>query len=1546
MESVLSHVNTHNRLNSLQSLCSPTDLELPMAILLISGMDGRQNKYSISLMKYLLLDGSCQELVETSLNGDELEVLDEVILLIQQTSISIFWTRKAKELIGARLRSTCPTLIEYMAAVEDHSDVDKFQLSKCIQFKRMILEAIPAGSIIGVPLPLGYDDVSDTENWPLLQSFAMDDVLCSTGFFSMRYTLVDITENIDVLIRSVDGVALRNAFDVVTKCIVPHFHQLLNILDTSSSEQRYNLTIEDVITPLMILYEFGEMASSTPLDPLLQPKLLAGVDTIHFSTKNADTISIETTHVKDASHILVEACEPGSGMRFCRTIFLLCGHNSMIANDSDVLVTENEENANIITLDNGSSSIRRLKNLYRKLVCVLLWSTRCAFSANSDVLDACTEVQSMVDNLLKGKNTVKDYGYENIQDYHNLVHLLDGTVLDTDAGERLQVHVDCMNALGKVVTIEDVDDMGGQCYVYIRLSVHNVRINNDGELGSIAVGDTFAFSPGVANLFLECDRDVMKKMSSSCPLSEDYHAITAPVPYFRSFTGYGKEDQLSSKLLSTVRNHHLLPSLGLDKPLDDVDGARGGVPLVAFLLTDDPCMPVTTSEIKAFQSGFLITRQDVRTVAKLVSFAVHIEEAWTCDINECAHHAAQLWSNNSSSSGKERKMEDAKSVNELLPNAVVLTLKIRQDYSKIQKIREDERLIDKPLLPTLFANPFDNTDDDGNDTSKPSSSPCQYIAFVIGMDSKEMGKGTMASTLGAWRKAMRLYDIVEHRGVKSSFNNQNNDHKDQIPVPILRAFNSSLGYFTSKRQMPFHSARRVMNAIGGMTTRQQKEAFGADPLEEIESYLSWYDLYSLATGVAQGKCAPGMASMCLNSLFSVGECRRLELLSVTKSIDSNANAGIKASASSSNESINNRSTIVLVGHPGSGVVSIADQLAYRLPDNKNNNYNGGALPIKIIDLSSYTSNSHHISSDSNQNNDNSMQSLFKFASKGNDAERKDSNSKKNEGMGLDMNDILRKYVKDASDYKSSAFITVVITSPLYSVRINSLMDRIHATGVNISSILSVVAAKSVIVQRGLELKNDTKALGLETWICTALTTTFLGCCNHAIIVDTDDGRDRESTKKNIKNEVSLNRKIVDNDEDDDIDEDESNINNKSSFYTLMNHLEACNPVVVNNNNTSRLLSGNARLGSDLIEKLKLQLWKLTNNTKHEIDVDETSASRLIKSIGSAMDGNVSASQLMSWRTSCHDASLKSFPLKRFQCIGFGNKNGNGKSTSSSSSSNRIEIEEPMWDGILLVEFLRWLFPTATVSANCIIDGWTPSVSDNIITPWQRLTQLASRKVLSKLVLSKGRENLQKVLAKYDKNSMSVGKSKKNVSRDDLQVVSIHGFIILQVGGFSYNDMGENNQNSKTKTNLKKAVEHVVVLEASAGAITLRPLENFNNNHIQLGTIHAHGSFDELHINMMSSILQACIPYKLEKREKLSLHDIKKNDLIQFQKGSDHITSMPLPSGWWYDGSNFVDINGNRRELRPDQDVVEKMYLERENLRIDAFNTILDKSALL
>lgn len=77
------------RIRSLQRLCGAAD-GLPCALLFVAGADGRYNKGSASILKYLFFGAVGKDLMENSLDA-EYECLDNVVLLIQQSSVSILW---------------------------------------------------------------------------------------------------------------------------------------------------------------------------------------------------------------------------------------------------------------------------------------------------------------------------------------------------------------------------------------------------------------------------------------------------------------------------------------------------------------------------------------------------------------------------------------------------------------------------------------------------------------------------------------------------------------------------------------------------------------------------------------------------------------------------------------------------------------------------------------------------------------------------------------------------------------------------------------------------------------------------------------------------------------------------------------------------------------------------------------------------------------------------------------------------------------------------------------------------------------------------------------------------------------------------------------------------------------------------------------------------------------------------------------------------------------------------------------------------------------
>ena len=172
-----------NRLKALQNLLSSDDDNFPQAMLLIPGIDGRNNKEAIKTVKYLLEGSHGEDLYKGGFDHDS---LDDIIILIQESKLSIFYGIEAKKQFGSLLLSAYPSCHEYTTTPLEDEDVDAFQLKKCESFKKMVLSCLPAGSKVGIPVPIGYDDVLDVESWPLLQSFALESVICPTGFFTSR----------------------------------------------------------------------------------------------------------------------------------------------------------------------------------------------------------------------------------------------------------------------------------------------------------------------------------------------------------------------------------------------------------------------------------------------------------------------------------------------------------------------------------------------------------------------------------------------------------------------------------------------------------------------------------------------------------------------------------------------------------------------------------------------------------------------------------------------------------------------------------------------------------------------------------------------------------------------------------------------------------------------------------------------------------------------------------------------------------------------------------------------------------------------------------------------------------------------------------------------------------------------------------------------------------------------------------------------------------------------------------------------------------------
>ena len=95
-------------------------------------------------------------------------------------------------------------------------------------------------------------------------------------------------------------------------------------------------TVEDILEPLLLIYEYGEsqvpteiktaIESSVPSRILHSPFVLAGKDTIqilntHLQKGHNYDLSLDKM-IAGQTHVILESCEPYSGIRWCRTYFI------------------------------------------------------------------------------------------------------------------------------------------------------------------------------------------------------------------------------------------------------------------------------------------------------------------------------------------------------------------------------------------------------------------------------------------------------------------------------------------------------------------------------------------------------------------------------------------------------------------------------------------------------------------------------------------------------------------------------------------------------------------------------------------------------------------------------------------------------------------------------------------------------------------------------------------------------------------------------------------------------------------------------------------------------------------------------------------------------------------------------------------------------------------------------------------------------------------------------------------------------------------------
>ncbi|OWZ09300.1 hypothetical protein PHMEG_00018020 [Phytophthora megakarya] len=333
-----------DRLHRIQTLCSSSDTKLD-GILIAGGVDSCHSQASQAALKYLFLGSSGQELLGEQVISQEHERLEDVILFICPHRVSIFYSSESEAALTVLpVISKWRHVMEYV--VHDGMELDEQEKRKISAFKSMMIGV----KCVGVPFGVDQDgaNLQDTmlpEKWPLVQSYGLEGGESSgKGFFTMNHRVVNISREMMHVLAQLDQFSAKRVVLESQPFLTHHFDEFLLKLDHESPDLRNSKSECDLGENLLSFYEFGTMQYSTrglKAAPNRGSRVLFGVRTRSLTEKSSSKVFLANSGVKEgipATHMVVQAEDPFTGVQFARTYFLSSGKICRRVVDQNALV--------------------------------------------------------------------------------------------------------------------------------------------------------------------------------------------------------------------------------------------------------------------------------------------------------------------------------------------------------------------------------------------------------------------------------------------------------------------------------------------------------------------------------------------------------------------------------------------------------------------------------------------------------------------------------------------------------------------------------------------------------------------------------------------------------------------------------------------------------------------------------------------------------------------------------------------------------------------------------------------------------------------------------------------------------------------------------------------------------------------------------------------------------------------------------------------------------------------------------------------------------
>ncbi|KAG1703370.1 hypothetical protein DVH05_008278 [Phytophthora capsici] len=587
-----------DRLQYIQALCSTSTTKLD-GVLLVGGVDSFHSQVSQAALKYLFLGNSGQELLGEQVILQEHERLEDVVLLICPQRISIYCSSESEAAVKIlQVISKWRHVTEYV--VHDGMEPDEQEERKVSAFKSMM------AGIKCVGVPFGLDqagaNLQDTmllEKWPLVQSYGLEGgESTGKGFFTMNHRVVNVSREMMQIMAQLDSFSAKRVVQESQPFLAHHFDEFLLKLDHESPEIRNAKSESDLGEDLLSFYEFGTMqysARGLQTAPDRGSRVLFGTRTSALSEKSSSKAFLSNSGVKEdisATHMVVQAEDPFTGVRFTRTYFLSSGKVCQRVFDEDALVPHSVKPCSGVS--KSAVDTKTLIDLYALLLR--------GFRAGAAELtrDCMNGKLASLERMIEAARAEAIHTI--IQTDKGEAQVLGSNKLPTKfIDDRLRLNVEMMDARGQPIDSMDKD----WCLLYCSMTLADIPSDENASLslGSLVVGDTFLLS------------------GPSEAVTKGILNVTKPFANFRSWIQGGEEAQAVDLQMRTLQSEFILqsrsvclgksiPPLDLDIELDEERRTpvnQAAMASKATLLLNSDLLPIVHGNWRIFTGGFLFS---------------------------------------------------------------------------------------------------------------------------------------------------------------------------------------------------------------------------------------------------------------------------------------------------------------------------------------------------------------------------------------------------------------------------------------------------------------------------------------------------------------------------------------------------------------------------------------------------------------------------------------------------------------------------------------------------------------------------------------------------------------------------------------------------------------------------------------------------------------------------------------------------------------------------------------------------------------------------